>query len=151
MPGFAALNFLTSAVLSPDVSLPMQRVTSPFALFIDAGSMTLAPSILGAEPPPPEEVVHPPPPPPPPPPLSLPQAATTPPPSRAATKIAVRRLDTSSPSSCYAGAILAVELRRPRAGAFCTRVPGLLPRDAVVERLTMRRSNLKVRRGAPRI
>src|SRR4051794_8423079 len=100
MPGLALLNCLTSAVLSPDVSLPRQNVTLPFAPFMDAGSMTFAPSILGASLLP---LLLVPPPPPPPPPLllllSLPQAATTPPPSRAATKNAVRRLDTSSPSS----------------------------------------------------
>ena len=44
-PVFSSLNCLASAVLSPDVSLPRQNVTSPFAFSIDAGSIAFAPSV----------------------------------------------------------------------------------------------------------
>ena len=60
MSGFAALNAFTPAVLEPVVSLPVQNVMSPLALSIDAGSMTLAPSIAGPESPPPPVGVDPP-------------------------------------------------------------------------------------------
>src|SRR3954447_6223570 len=67
--GLALLKSLTPSIRSPEVSLPVQYVTSPLALSIDAGSIVLAPVILA----PPEE--------PPPPPLLLlllePHAATT--------------------------------------------------------------------------
>ena len=44
-PLFWALKFFTAVVTSPPVSLPMQTVTSPLALSIEAGSMALAPSV----------------------------------------------------------------------------------------------------------
>ena len=44
-PLFWALNSFTAVVTSPPVSLPMQTVTSPLALSIDAGSTALTPSV----------------------------------------------------------------------------------------------------------
>src|ERR671911_778438 len=70
-PVFSSLNCLASAVLSPDVSLPRQNVTSPLAPSIDFGSMVLAPSVWPVSsvlaPPPPVSS------------SSSPQPATTPP------------------------------------------------------------------------
>src|SRR5215210_839914 len=66
-PGLALLNSLTPSTRSPDVSLPVQYVTLPFALSIDATSTDFAPLVwpVLSEPPLP------------PPPLSsLPHAAT---------------------------------------------------------------------------
>src|SRR5215216_1225808 len=40
------LNSSTDFFCAPEVSLPVQYVTSPFALSIDAGSMTLAPFVV---------------------------------------------------------------------------------------------------------
>src|SRR5215216_3134729 len=63
-PGLALVNSATPSLRSPEVSLPVQYVTLPFALSIDAGSIFLAPDVC-------------PPPPPPPPSSSPPHAATT--------------------------------------------------------------------------
>src|ERR1700749_1514757 len=92
MPGFCWLNCLTSAVLSPEVSLPMQSVTLPLALFIDLTSMTLAP-LTWADPVDPL--------PPPPPLLLLPQAAARTPVARTAPAVVRNRLDTELPLLCF--------------------------------------------------
>ena len=42
------LNSFTDSFCAPEVSLPVQYVTSPFALSIDAGSMTFAPEVVPA-------------------------------------------------------------------------------------------------------
>src|SRR5215203_3510449 len=69
-PGLALLNSLTPSTRSPDVSLPVQYVTLPFALSIDATSTDFAPFVWPV-------LSAPPLPPPLPPPLSsLPHAAT---------------------------------------------------------------------------
>src|SRR5215211_1052766 len=68
---FCSLNSFTDSFCAPDVSLPVQYVTAPFAPSMDAGSMTFAPSVE------PDSCV--PLPPPPPPSSSSPQAPTRPP------------------------------------------------------------------------
>src|SRR5215204_5605667 len=42
---FCSLKSFTDSFCAPDVSLPVQYVTSPFAPSMDAGSMTFAPSV----------------------------------------------------------------------------------------------------------
>src|SRR5215210_4670208 len=44
-PGLALLNSLTASLRSPDVSLPVQYVTLPFALSIDDTSTDFAPLV----------------------------------------------------------------------------------------------------------
>src|SRR5829696_9232861 len=44
-PGLAFVNSLTPSLRSPEVSLPVQYVTLPLALSIDAGSIFFAPSV----------------------------------------------------------------------------------------------------------
>src|SRR5687768_6416250 len=80
-----SLNRLIAAVLSPEVSLPRQNVTSPLAPSAEAGSMALAPL---SEPPPP----------PPPSSSSPPHAATNTAHASAAHNRYRSLLDTSSPS-----------------------------------------------------
>jgi hypothetical protein len=88
-----ALKSLIAWVLSPDVSLPRQNVTSPVAPSIDAGSMTLAPSVT-----PVSSVAASPPPPPPPPSSSSPQAPTKAAQASTAHSMYRNLFDTSSPS-----------------------------------------------------
>src|SRR5215211_9234196 len=52
-PGLALLNSFTPSFRSPEVSLPVQYVTLPLALSIDAGSIFFAPLVWPVDSPPP--------------------------------------------------------------------------------------------------